>query len=126
MNNRENYNKLMEQMEKLLIKLHELDFMFNKDDIKIQMSKASNFSISMNAVPYCQKGCNLFNKMMGFNIETDDNLKEWEVNVKFQDTLIDNPNGTTTRVTNYINLNDIDKLEYPCRIRRVEEIKYDL
>ena len=109
--NRENYNELMEQMEKLIVKLHELDFMFDKSDIKIQMSKATNFSVSMNAVPYYQKGCELFNKLMGFDIETDDSLKEWEVNVKFQDTFIDNPNGTTTRLVDYINLNDIDKLK---------------
>ncbi|MCX0396251.1 hypothetical protein LI014_02475 [Clostridium perfringens] len=111
--NRENYNKLIEQMEKLLIKLHELDFMSDKDGIKIQMSKATNFSISMNTISHYQKGCELFNKLMGFDIETDDNLKEWEVNVKFQDTFIDNPDGTTTRLVNYINLNNIDKLKDP-------------
>lgn len=114
-NSEENYNQLMKQIDKLRYKLHELYFMFDESDVKIQMSKATSFSMSMSLQKYSSyqvKGCEMFNKLAGFDVETDDNLKDWEINVKFKDTYITNPDGTTTRITNYINLNDIDKLQY--------------
>lgn len=114
MDNKENYNNLMDQMEKLLTKLCELDFMFDRSNIKIQMSEKTKYLISLQLekhILYKAPEGYIFT-ILGFKIEEDNNLKDWEVNVKFQDTYITNPDGTTTRITNYINLNNIDKLEY--------------
>lgn len=108
MNIKENYNKLMEQMEKLIYKLHEINYYYI-NDIKIQMNKKT-MSMIFNAVYF---DCNIplnIHTIMGFKVEEDNNLKDWEVNVKFKDTYISNPDGTTTRVTNYISLKDIDNL----------------
>ncbi|MGL6184793.1 MAG: hypothetical protein ACRC1T_05380 [Clostridium chrysemydis] len=112
MNNREHYNQIIDQMEKLFCKLHEL--YIDRSDIKIQMSRKTIClkTYLSNTLTSLSLQESLLNSIMGLEIEVDDNLKEWEVNIKFQDTLMDNPNGTTTRVTTYINLNDIDKLRH--------------
>lgn len=52
------------------------------------------------------------NELMGFEVEENNDLKDWEVNVKFQDTIIANPDGTTTRLTNYMNLNNVENLKH--------------
>ena len=110
MKDEEKYNKVMEQLNKLTYKLAEL--CCNENNIKIQMSRETNFSISSNICNYSPNFIKEFNRMRGFNVEIDNNLSIWEVNVKLQDILKVNQDGTTTRIINYIKLDDIDNLKY--------------
>ncbi|WP_283695828.1 hypothetical protein [Clostridium perfringens] len=110
MKDEEKYNKVMEQLNKLTYKLAEL--CFNENNIKIQMSRETNFLIGSNICNHSLSFIKEFNRMRGFNIEIDNNLNIWEVNVKFQDIIKVNQDGTTTRIINYINLDDIDNLKY--------------
>ncbi|MBI6005920.1 hypothetical protein H8J86_08130 [Clostridium perfringens] len=110
MKDKEKYNKVMEQFNKLTYKLAEL--CFNENNIKIQMSRETNFLIGLNIYNHSPNFIKEFNRMRGFNVEIDNNLSIWEVNVKFQDILKANQDGTTTRIINYINLDDIDNLKY--------------
>ena len=106
----EKYNKVMEQLDKLTYKLSEL--CFSENNIKIQMSRETNFLISSNICNCSPNFIKEFNRMRGFNVEIDNNLNIWEVNVKFQDIIKVNQDGTTTRIINYINLDNIDNLKY--------------
>ena len=108
MKDEEEYNKVMEQLNKLTYKLTEL--CCNENNIKIQMSRETNFLICSNICNYSSNFIKEFNRMRGFNVEIDNNLNIWEVNVKFQDILKVNQDGTTTRIINYIKLDDIDNL----------------
>ena len=99
MKDEEKYSKVMEQLNKLVYKLAALGF--NENKVKIQMSRETNFLICSNICKYAPN-C--------FNVEIDNNLNIWEVNVKFQDILKANQDGTTTRIINYINLDNIDSL----------------
>mgnify|MGYP004492029357 CR=1 FL=1 len=110
MKDEEKYNKVMEQLNKLTYKLAEL--CCNENNIKIQMSRETNFLICSNMQYYSPNFIKEFNRMRGFNVEIDNNLSIWEINVKFQDILKVNQDGTTTRIINYIKLDDIDNLKY--------------
>lgn len=106
----EKYNKVMEQLNKLTYKLAEL--CFSENNIKIQMSRETDFLICSNICKYSPNFIKEFNRIRGFNVEIDNNLSIWEVNIKFQDIIKVNQDGTTTRIINYINLDDIDNLKY--------------
>ena len=108
MKDEEKYSKVMEQLNKLVYKLAALGC--NENNIKIQMSRETDFLICSNICNYSPNFIKEFNRMRGFNVEIDNNLNIWEVNVKFQDILKVNQDGTTTRIINYINLDDIDSL----------------
>lgn len=104
----EKYSKVMEQLNKLVYKLAALGF--NENKVKIQMSRETNFLICSNICKYSPDFIKEFNRIRGFNVEIDNNLNIWEVNVKFHDILKVNQDGTTTRIINYIKLDDIDNL----------------
>lgn len=108
MKDEEKYSKVMEQLNKLVYKLAALGC--NENNIKIQMSRETDFLICSNICNYSPNFIKEFNRMRGFNVEIDNNLNIWEVNIKFQDILKANQDGTTTRIINYINLDDIDSL----------------
>lgn len=108
MKDEEKYSKVMEQLNKLVYKLAALGC--NENNIKIQMSRETDFLICSNICNYSPNFIKEFNRMRGFNVEIDNNLNIWEVNIKFQDILKANQDGTTTRIINYIKLDDIDNL----------------
>ncbi|EGT3619939.1 hypothetical protein FJ641_11120 [Clostridium perfringens] len=110
MKDEEKYNNVMEQLNKLTYKLAEL--CCNENNIKIQMSRETDFLICSNICNHSPNFIKEFNRMRGFNVEIDNNLNIWEINVKFQDILKVNQDGTTTRIINYIKLDDIDNLKY--------------
>lgn len=110
MKDKEKCNKVIEQLNKLVYKLAALSF--NENKVKIQMSRKTNFLICSNICNHSPNFIKEFNRIRGFNVEIDNNLNIWEVNVKFQDILKANQDGTTTRIINYINLDDIDNLKY--------------
>lgn len=108
MKDEEKYNKVIEQLNKLTYKLAKL--CCNENNIKIQMSRETNFLICSNICKYSPDFIKEFNRIRGFNVEIDNNLNIWEVNVKFHDILKVNQDGTITRIINYIKLDDIDNL----------------
>ncbi|HGD0580690.1 TPA: hypothetical protein ACH354_002353 [Clostridium perfringens] len=67
MKDEEKYSKVMEQLNKLVYKLAALGC--NENNIKIQMSRETNFLICSNICNYSPNFIKEFNRIRGFNVE---------------------------------------------------------